>query len=100
MKTTLCVTAVQLLEIRAAFRRVFGSGVDYTRAVMLPENDTGGWAPTSLLVVHKENGIPDRYYYPQADKLWERVEKLVEGILSRSVFFEDVNGAVSALYEA
>jgi 3-mercaptopyruvate sulfurtransferase SseA len=93
------MTQQQLVGLRDIFRRVFGrTGVDYDRAIVLPEDDTGGWAPTSLAVIYKEHGIPDRYYYPQLAKKWDQVDEEASTLLCKAVFVEEINGAVSALY--
>jgi len=92
------LTQEQFEEIRKIFRSTFGPGINYEKGVRLPEDDTGGWAPKSILVVYKEHGIPDRYYYPQVAEQWEAMEKKICTLLGRTVFFEEINGAVSALY--
>ena len=92
------LTQEQLLEIRKIFKKAFGPGVNYEKAIVLPEDDTGGWAPNSILVVYKEHGIPDSFYYPQFCKKWEAVENKISTLLGRVVYFEEINGAISALY--
>jgi len=92
------LTKEQLLEIRKIFKKTFEPGLDYEKSVRLPEDDTGGWAPQSILVVYKEYGIPDRYYFPQSYKKWDAAEVEISALLGREVYFEDINGAVSALY--
>lgn len=95
------MTQNQLAGLRDIFRRVFGDrGVDYDRAIVLPENDTGGWAPTSLAVIYKEHGIPDRFYHPQVASKWDRVDEEASALMGKPVFVEEINGAVSALYWA
>jgi len=86
---------------RRAFKRIFKSYVKakaVDESIFLPDEDPGEWAPRSVLVVHKEHGIPDRFVYPTADPLWTKVEEYLSGLLGKPVYFEDVNGAVSALY--
>lgn len=92
------ITQEQLLEIRKIFRKTFGPGIKYEKAVKLPEDDTGRWAPNSILIVNKEYGIPDTFYYPQFCKKWEAVETKISNLLGRVVYFEEINGAVSALH--
>ena len=95
------LTHQQLVGLRDIFRRVFGErGVDYNKAIVLPEDDAGGWAPTSLAVIYKEHGIPDRYNYPQFAAKWDRVDEEASALMGKPVFVEEINGAVSALYWA
>jgi hypothetical protein len=92
------LTPEQLIEIRKIFKKTFGPSIDYQKCVRLPEDDTGGWAPNSILVVYKEYGVPDRYYYPQLAGKWGKMEEKISELLNRVVYFEEINGAVSALY--
>jgi hypothetical protein len=87
-------------EARKVFGEVFHGDVNWKHAVVAPKDDLGGWAPRSLLVIYKEYGIPDRYYFPASHKLWDEVEERLSKSLGKPVFFEDVNSAVAALYWA
>ena len=69
-------------------------------SIFVPEEDPGEWAKDSLLVVHCESGIPDKYTYPEAHKAWDAVEDFLSDRLGRKVYFESINSAVSALYYA
>lgn len=86
---------------RKAFKEAFKgctSAAVIDNSVRLPVDDPGKWSPNSLLVVYKESGIPDKYYYPQFQSNWKRVEDKLSAFLGKNVFFEEINGAVSALY--
>lgn len=89
-------------EARKVIKKAFKDWVDaerVTRSVRLPADDPGEWAPSSLLIVGKEEGIPDRFFYPNAFPVWEKVEKELSVLLGKDVYFEDVNAAISALYQ-
>jgi hypothetical protein len=76
-------------------------GANVKKSVYLPENDRGQWAPTSLLVVNHENGIPGPHDYElDMHAEWEKVSDELSVVLGRPVFFEAINQAVSALYWA
>ena len=90
-------------EARRIIAEAFKDWVDTERvaeSVRLPTDDPGEWAPKSLLIVSKESGIPDRFYYPNAWTKWEKAEEGLSALLGKKVYFEDVNAAVSALYVA
>lgn len=71
---------------------------DIGKAVYLAAEDPGEWAPKSILVVHTEGGIPDRFYYPSWEKCWDKAEKKLSALLGKEAYFESINGAVTALY--
>lgn len=70
---------------------------DIKKSVYIPENDPGEWAPKSLLIVNHENGLPDFYDFHHD---WEKIEEAIGYALGKSVFFEPINGAVTALWYA
>jgi hypothetical protein len=78
----------------------YTSASNVDKSVWLASEDPGQWAKNSILVVHKESGIPDKYYYPQSHSNWEKAESMLSSLIGREVFFEEINGAVSALYWA
>jgi hypothetical protein len=67
-------------------------------SVFTPEEDPGEWAKNSVMVVHCESGIPDKYTYEEAMPVWEAVEIELSEAIGREVYFESINSAVSALY--
>jgi len=72
---------------------------DIEKSVFTPESDPGGWSPKSLLVVHLESGLPDVFMHHSTYDNWDRVEKALSKVWGKSVFFESINPAVTALWE-
>jgi hypothetical protein len=74
---------------------------DVKKSAYLPRNDRGGWAPKSLLVVNHENGAPSPMDYDfNYHGMYVTIATKLSEELGFAVFFEPINGAVSALWKA
>ena len=93
-----------LKQTREALFKVFGEYIAETpeqakalieKHTMLPEDDSGQWAPRSQVVIHAEAiPLPSPCEVPAIES-WCRVSDLMDGY-----FCEHINNAVVAVYEA
>lgn len=92
-----------LEQTREALFKVFGELVSSNEAeakrlieqhTHVPENEPGGWAPNSVVVIIAEAiPLPGLYEVRDIDA-WDRVSEEIPGH-----FVEHVNAAVAAVYE-